>query len=159
MLFSDGALVSLERLLEPIMKCKELQHCPKICIILSCRGSFAEYQGVNEVTGGADKPLSPSHSTRDRFIFWSSPPGNNAFSPISQESVFIKILCDNLDKYGDAYDLESIARLVNKEVCDHPPILVQTDTSVQRYSMAPQDEIIPIRLHIQYGWKAPTSSL
>ena len=149
MLFSDGALVSLERLLEPIMKCKELEHCPKICIILSCRGSFAEYQGVNEVTGGGASALVPSHSTRDRIIFWSSPPGNNAFSPTSQESVFIKILCNNLDKYGGDCDLESIAKMVNKEVCDHPPILVQTDTSVQRYYMAPQVKIIPINLHIK----------
>ena len=138
-LFSDGIFISLEDLIAPILECPELIECPKLFFLQTCRGDFNNHQGQYL----ADNPIFDPHqernfhSTRDKFIFYSSSPGNSAYCHQQRGSLFINHLANALKEYGRTEDLEFIARTVNKTLSgeDEFSVVKNRDTAPQQINV------------------------
>lgn len=116
--FSCGNTVYFGDLTEPLMRCRELTNCPKICIIQACRGSENRSQSFLDVEDAIDcHGHERYHSAADRAVIWASPSGNKALRGSRKISYFIKYLCQKLNKYGTAgEDLDNIVRRLNHKM-------------------------------------------
>ena len=136
--FSDGQNISLAELLAPVLECRELIGRPKIIIIQACRGDFNSDQGMMADNPTVDRERGRLyHSTRDKFIFYSSSPGNLSWCHPTRGSVFIEHLTRALNEYGHTSDLEFIANKVCQTMTDENEFSVIINNQTQRVLLAP----------------------
>ena len=137
--FSNGALVALEDLITPVLTCPALLHRPKLFIIQACRGNFNRAQGHLPDNAVFDPNRNREfHSTKDRFMFFSSATGNRSWRQ-APRSPFLACLADTIREYGRTSDLELIAKIVCRVISEHtPPFAYEDPDRVRQYCMAPE---------------------
>jgi len=136
--FSDNQFITLSELIAPVLECASLVGRPKLLFIQACRGTFCNDQGMTP-----DNPVfchntnRVYHSTRDKFIFYSSSPGNFSWCHPNRGSLFIDHLARALNVYGRTIDLAALANRVCEAMTEEDEFTFDIDGQRQRVVLAP----------------------
>ena len=133
-MFSDCKTITIEHLTDGIMTCPDLINRPKLVVVQACRGDQYEFQQIQIESDDATHRVATDryHSVKDRAIFWSTAIGNKAYRPRTGLSFFIEHLCEVLDQSGETDTFDVIAKRVNKQMCEEPPIRITDQTGHKR---------------------------